>query len=71
MERHTKGVAVRGINLGDVKRMPIIVRLLSEQRRFDERIHSIEAAAGSAQSSLVSMEALFASLLHRAFRGEL
>src|SRR5688572_9624168 len=34
MEKHTKGVAVRGINLGDVKLMPIVIPEIEEQRKF-------------------------------------
>jgi type I restriction enzyme S subunit len=71
MERHTKGVAVRGINLGDVKKMPIIAPSAGDQRRFEQRVEAIERRAQANRVSLARFDALFASLQDRAFRGEL
>jgi type I restriction enzyme S subunit len=71
MEKHTKGVAVRGINLGDVKRMPIIVPPREAQERFTDEVTVVEKLKTAYRASLTEMDALFATLQHRAFRGEL
>lgn len=71
MERHTKGMAVKGINLGDVKLMPIILPPESLQSQFARRVETIERLAHQQQTSLQQLEPFFASLQHRAFRGGL
>lgn len=71
MARHTKGVAVRGINLGDVKLMPIILPPRHKQDAFALQAHTIETLKSSHRAALAELDTLFASLQHRAFRGEL
>lgn len=71
MAKHTKGVAVRGINLGDVKLMPIILPPRPTQEKFALRVMAVEALKTAQRASLAELDALFASLQHRAFRGEL
>ncbi|SPA10648.1 hypothetical protein CBM2633_A10274 [Cupriavidus taiwanensis] len=71
MAKHTKGVAVRGINLADVKIMPIPVPEQRLQDEFAERIGAIETMQLSFREALDTGDKLFASLQHRAFRGEL
>jgi type I restriction enzyme S subunit len=71
MGRHTKGVAVRGINLGDVKMMPVITPDSSEQQKFARLALAVDRLDAAARASLAKLDALFASLQHRAFRGEL
>jgi|HubBroStandDraft_6_1064221.scaffolds.fasta_scaffold00797_6 type I restriction enzyme S subunit len=71
MARHTKGVAVRGINLSDVKRMPIILPSRKDQDDFGRRTTAIDNLRAVYRASLTEMNSLFASLQHRAFRGEL
>ncbi len=71
MAKHTKGVAVRGINLGDVKVMPMIMPDLDAQREFSRLSIATGELRTSHRSSLTDLDTLFASLQHRAFRGEL
>lgn len=71
MDRHTKGVAVQGINLGDVKKIPIHLPPLPLQQEFARRIAAVETLKAAHRASLAELDALFASLQHRAFRGEL
>ena len=49
----------------------MITPLITLQNQFDERIQLIEAQKQQAQASLTKSEALFNSLLQRAFTGEL
>ncbi len=71
MHRHTKGVAVRGINLGDVRKIPIALPPLELQETFERRVAGVEGLTKVQRASLAQLDALFASLQHRAFRGEL
>jgi type I restriction enzyme S subunit len=71
MERHVKGVAVQGINLGDIRRIPVPLPTIQLVQQFDRfqimawqlRLNQ-EARAHYANN-------LFHSLVQRAFRGEL
>lgn len=71
MGKHTKGVAVRGINLGDVTLMPVITPDLSEQQRFARLALAADELKATARAALAKLDALCASLQHRAFRAEL
>ena len=71
MARRTKGVAVKGINLGDVKEIPIPVPALDLQHRFTAIVESVEQQKTSQRAHLDELDTLFASLQSRAFRGDL
>jgi len=71
MAKHTKGVAVRGINLGDVKLMPIIMPDLGMQHEFARLATATGVLKASERASLVELDRLFSSLQHSSFRGEL
>ena len=71
MAKHTKGVAVRGINLGDVKLMPLIHPGTDEQQAFSRRAIAVDELIVTHRASLADCDALFASLQHRAFAGQL
>lgn len=71
MAKHTKGVAVRGINLGDVKLMPIPVPPKAVQEEFVERVGAIERVQQQSSVAISQADALFAALRHRAFSGSL
>ncbi|MEX2160007.1 MAG: restriction endonuclease subunit S [Dehalococcoidia bacterium] len=71
MEKHTKGVAVRGINLGDLKQMPVMLPQIRYQETFACRAVAIENLRTIQRASLAKLDELFAALQHRAFRGEL
>jgi type I restriction enzyme, S subunit len=71
MDKHTKGVAVRGINLGDIKLIPTLLPPLSLQQEFAQRVEAINKLKTVHRESLAQLDKLFASLQHRAFRGEL
>jgi type I restriction enzyme S subunit len=71
MGKHTKGVAVRGINLGDVKLMPVITPDRTEQQEFARLALAADELKAAARAALARLDTLCASLQHRAFRGEL
>ena len=71
MKTFTKGAAVRGINLTDVKRIQLPLPPASDQSRFARAANDIQRNRQSLLASAGELDLLFASLQHRAFRGEL
>jgi len=71
MSRRMLGQAVKGINLGDLRQLPIPIPPLSIQNLFSKRLTDIRAAEAVQTASRQRLDALFQSTLHRAFQGEL
>lgn len=71
MDRRTKGAAVKGLNLGDLRQLPVILPPINQQRTFAARIVEIDRLKAHHRTHLAKLDSLFASLQHRAFRGEL
>jgi type I restriction enzyme S subunit len=71
MARRTKGAAVKGINLGDLRELPLPVPSSEQQHLFASRIQQVDAQRALVQRALDADNELFASLQSRAFRGEL
>lgn len=71
MSHHTQGQAVKGINLGDLKKLSVPVSPLSMQREFASRVAEIRALEAEQAASRRRLDDLFQSMLYRAFNGEL
>ncbi|MCB1256747.1 MAG: restriction endonuclease subunit S [Microthrixaceae bacterium] len=71
MHRNTKGVAVRGINIGDVRRIPVPLVPQHDQQRFVDVANRTSLSRVSARVALADCNSLFDSLQSRAFCGEL
>jgi len=71
IKRLAKGATLIQINLKDLREMKVICPPIALQNQFAERIRSIETQKQQAQASLQKSEALFNSLLQRAFKGGL
>jgi type I restriction enzyme S subunit len=71
LDQRAKGAIMAGLNLAIIKAMPIPVPPLHLQREFARRIDTVQRLKHEHRTSLAAMDALFASLQHRAFRGEL
>jgi type I restriction enzyme S subunit len=75
MHLAVKGVAVRGINIGDVRALQIPLPPLAEQceivRRLDCALGRLDAAAAAHAAAVAELDRLDQSLLAKAFRGEL
>ena len=67
----TKGIANKDLGLRRIVNIALLLPPLCLQNQFAERIQSIEAQKQLAVASLEKSEALFNSLLQRAFKGEL
>lgn len=66
-----KGAIMTGLNLTIIKELKLKLPPISLQTQFVERVAVIEAQKHQAQLELAKSEALFQSLLQRAFKGEL
>ena len=60
-----------GLNFEQIKRFQVPVPPIELQREFARRVGAVEKLKTAQRASLAELDALFASLQHRAFRGEL
>jgi len=67
----SKGIAIRHLHLEDFKRLVFVAPPIGLQREFARRVQAVEKLKTAQRASLAELDALFASLQHRAFRGEL
>ncbi len=63
-------IGMANINASEIQAMPIAQPPLSLQRSFARRAAAVDGLKSSHRASLAQLDALFASLQHRAFRGE-
>lgn len=71
MDRHVRGVAVRGINIGDVRRIPVPHPPDSIASRFSRFADDVMDARIKSELAESESDGLFGSLVQRAFRGYL
>lgn len=71
VDKVARGVAQKTVNLAELKGLLVFAPELEKQRVFAARVHSIEQLKSGHQAALTRLDELFASLQHRAFRGEL
>jgi type I restriction enzyme S subunit len=57
--------------LGELRSFEICVAPLTLQREFARQVTAVERLKTAHRTSLAELDALFATLQHRAFRGEL
>lgn len=62
---------ISGINQGNLAKVLVMIPPLSLQKEFAQRVEAVEELKKSHRASLSELDALFASLQHRAFKGEL
>jgi len=66
-----RGGTQKFVSLGDLRSFPLPLPLISLQREFARRVTAVEALKTAQRASLAELGALFATLQHRAFKGEL
>jgi type I restriction enzyme S subunit len=71
LKRFSKGTNTKYLTMVILNRMPILVPSLDEQRGFAAIVESVERQKAAQRTHLAELDALFAALQHRAFRGEL
>lgn len=67
----SRGIRQANISNGDVLELELPIPPISLQREFARRVTAVEALKTAHRASLAELDALFAALQHRAFRGEL
>jgi type I restriction enzyme, S subunit len=75
MQRAIKGVAIRGINIGDVRALQVPIPSLAEQQEIVRRVEGLFTLADEIEAryrkAKASVDKLMQSILAKAFRGEL
>lgn len=71
IQDHASSGMKRMLSKGEFEKIKMILPPFTLQNQFAERVAVIEAQKQQAQETLVKSEALFQSLLQRAFKGEL
>lgn len=70
LNQTAKGAIMSGLNMGLIKGMPVPLPPLPLQQDFARHVAAIEELKAKQRTALAELDALFASLQHRAFRGE-
>jgi type I restriction enzyme, S subunit len=65
------GATVQNIETEVLKKLPVLNPPLPMQKEFTKRVTGIRELKGKQAASRERLDALFQSMLHRAFRGEL
>ncbi|MBD2896189.1 Type-1 restriction enzyme EcoKI specificity protein [Actinomadura sp. RB99] len=71
MHRHVKGASIKGINLSDIRKIPIPEPPMVLQKEFAEHALDCHELQRKDIDQLSHLDELFGSLQQRAFRGEL
>jgi type I restriction enzyme S subunit len=67
----SKGAIMDGLNMGIIKELPIQLPSIHLQHEFNRRLAKLQQPLQASAGALAQVDKLFASLQHRAFRGEL
>ena len=71
LEQTAKGAIMDGLNMGIIKAMPVPVVPVGLQHEFEARLKALQKTRYANIAAAIKLDSLFASLQHRAFRGEL
>ena len=71
LSRTAKGAIMDGLNMAIIKGLPITLPPIDLQQIFVDRTKALRTTKVTHATHLAELDALFASLQHRAFRGEL
>jgi type I restriction enzyme S subunit len=71
LENESQGVTMANLNKKIISQIPLPLPSIFLQQEFARRVEAIEHLKATHRESLAQLDALFFSLQHRAFRGEL
>lgn len=69
--RGVRAIGVPDLGLGEIKKFSVILPPKKLQQDFEDRIFNLKSIKSLQRTGLSQLDQLFASLQHRAFRGEL
>ncbi|MBA3256880.1 MAG: restriction endonuclease subunit S [Pyrinomonadaceae bacterium] len=69
--QRARGINTEGLTLDHLRAFPLLLPPMKLQREFARRVGEVDKLKTAQRASLAEMDALFATLQHRAFRGEL
>ena len=69
IQAQVKGATFREITLGNLRQLPVLLPPLPMQKEFAQRVTEIRALETAQATSRTRVDALFQSMLHRAFNG--
>jgi type I restriction enzyme S subunit len=70
-DQSARGIAQKTVNLAEIRKFKVIVPALVLQKKFATRAREIRGLEAEQAASRQRLDALFQSMLHRAFSGEL
>lgn len=71
LQQTAKGAVMDGLNMGIIRQLPLRLPPLFLQEEYGRRISALQSVEVTDRQSASALDDLFASLQHRAFRGEL
>ena len=71
IDNFVTGIDQKKLNRNNLDKIPVSITTLPIQKEFAQRVEAVEKLKATHRASLSQLQALFASLQHRAFRGEL
>ena len=71
MKKRANASSQANLFIGQIKKLPLVVPEIEDQRKFGERIRKMEVLKSDAQVVVQTETALFNALLQKAFKGEL
>jgi type I restriction enzyme S subunit len=71
VDKAARGVAQKTVNLAELKALRVFAPPIERQRDFTAKLNAMKTLKGIQSQALCEQDGLFASLQHRAFRGEL
>jgi type I restriction enzyme S subunit len=71
MKNMGKGNALAHLQITELAELPMPLPTIEQQREFARQVSAVEKLKAAQRASLAELDALFATLQHRAFRGEL
>lgn len=71
IQSQVKGATFREITLGKLRQLPVLLPPIEQQQSFAARVEAVESLKATHRAALAEADALFASLQHRAFAGQL
>jgi type I restriction enzyme, S subunit len=71
LSQAAKGAVMDGLNMAIIKRLPIMLPPIDLQQAFVNSTRALRAIKMTNKTHLAELDVLFASVQHRAFRGEL